>query len=60
MRQNIENHYWNERVLHWMLGNNSSISQGAVMDNDKIEICNYLDGHAVINNSTIELFGIKK
>ncbi len=30
------------------------------MDNDKIEVYNYLDGHAVINNSIIELFSIKK
>jgi hypothetical protein len=39
---------------------NSSISQGAVMENDKIEVYNYLDMHAVINNSIIELFSIKK
>jgi stress-induced morphogen len=42
-----------------MLGTNSSISQGAVMENDKIEVYNYLDMHAVINNSIIELFSIK-
>ena len=30
------------------------------MDNDKIEVYNYLDEHAVINNSIIELFNIKK
>jgi hypothetical protein len=29
MRQKIENHYWNERVLHSMLDTNSSILQGA-------------------------------
>jgi hypothetical protein len=43
-----------------MLGTNSSISQGAVMEQDKIEVYNYLDGHAVINNSIIELFSITK
>jgi hypothetical protein len=43
-----------------MSGTNSSISQGAVMENDKIEVYNYLDMHAVINNSIIELFSIKK
>ena len=30
------------------------------MDNDKIEVYNYLDMHAVINNSIIEVFSIKK
>ena len=30
------------------------------MDNDKIDVYNYLDMHAVINNSIIELFSIKK
>ena len=30
------------------------------MDNDKIEVYNYLDMHAVINNSIIELFSINK
>ncbi len=30
------------------------------MDNDKIEVYNYLDGHAVINNSIIEVFSVKK
>ncbi len=43
-----------------MLGTNSSISQGAVMENDQIEVYNYLDMHAVINNSIIEVFSIKK
>jgi len=43
-----------------MLGTNSSISQGAVMENDKIEVYNYLDEHAVVNNSIIEVFSIKK
>jgi hypothetical protein len=43
-----------------MLGTNSSISQGAVLENDKIEVYNYLDMHAVINNSIIEVFSIKK
>jgi hypothetical protein len=37
-----------------MLGTNCSISQGTVMENDKIEVYNYLDGHSVINNSIIE------
>jgi hypothetical protein len=39
---------------------NSSISQGAVMENHKIEVYNYLDMHAMINNSIIEVFSIKK
>jgi hypothetical protein len=43
-----------------MLGTNSSISQGAVMENDKIEVYNYLDEHAVINNRIIEVFSITK
>jgi hypothetical protein len=43
-----------------MLGTNSSISQGALMENDQIEVYNYLDMHAVINNSIIEVFSIKK
>jgi hypothetical protein len=43
-----------------MLGTNSSISQGAVLENDKIEVYNYLDMHAVINNSIIEVFSIRK
>ncbi len=30
------------------------------MENDKIEIYNYLDEHAVVNNSIIEVFSIKK
>jgi len=30
------------------------------MDNDKIDVYNYLDMHAVINNKIIELFSIKK
>ena len=30
------------------------------MENDKIDVYNYLDMHAVINNSIIELFSIKK
>jgi hypothetical protein len=38
----------------------SSISQGAVMENDKIEVYNYLDMHAEINNYIIEVFSIKK
>jgi len=38
----------------------SSISQGAALENDKIEVYNYLDMHAVINNSNIEVFSIKK
>jgi len=43
-----------------MLRTNRSISQGAVMENDKIEVYNYLDMHAVINNSIIEIFSIRK
>jgi hypothetical protein len=43
-----------------MLGTNSPISQGAVMEQDKIDVYNYLDMHAVINNSIIEVFSIKK
>ena len=43
-----------------MLGTNSSISKGAVIENDQIEVYNYLDVHAVINNSIIEVFSIKK
>ncbi len=30
------------------------------MENDKIEVYNYLDEHAVVNNSFIEVFSIKK
>ena len=30
------------------------------MENDKIEVYNYLDMHAVINNSIIEVFSIEK
>jgi hypothetical protein len=30
------------------------------MENDKIEVYNFLDMHAVINNSIIEVFRIKK
>jgi len=30
------------------------------MNNDKIEVYNYLDMHTVINNSIIEVFNIKK
>jgi len=30
------------------------------MENDKIEVYNYLDLHAVINNSIIVIFSIKK
>ena len=30
------------------------------MENDQIEVYNYLDMHAVINNSIIEVFSIKK
>ena len=30
------------------------------MENDKIEVYNYLDMHAVINNRIIEVFNIKK
>ena len=30
------------------------------MENNKIEVYNYLDMHAVINDSNIELFSIKK
>ncbi len=41
-------------LLHSILGTNSSISQGAVMENDKIEVYNYLDIHAEINNSIID------
>jgi hypothetical protein len=43
-----------------MLGTNSSISQGALMENDRIEVYNFLDEHAVINNNIIEVFSIKK
>jgi hypothetical protein len=46
-------------ILHSMLGTNSSISQGAVMDSDKIEVYNYLDKHAVINDSIIEIFSTR-
>ena len=49
-----------QRLLPPMLGTNSSISQGAFMENDEIEVYNYLDMHAVINNSIIEVFSIKK
>jgi len=30
------------------------------MEQDKIDVYNYLDMHAVINNSIIEIFSIKK
>jgi hypothetical protein len=30
------------------------------MENDKIEVYNYLDQHAVINNSIVKEFSIKK
>ena len=30
------------------------------MENDKIEVYNYLDEHAVIHNSVIEGFSVKK
>ncbi len=30
------------------------------MENDKIEVYNYLDEHAVVNNSIIEVFSIKR
>ena len=30
------------------------------MENNQIEVYNYLDMHAVINNSIIEVFSIKK
>jgi hypothetical protein len=30
------------------------------MEKDKIEVCNYLDVHAVVNNNIIEVFSIKK
>jgi len=30
------------------------------MENDNIEVYNYLDMHAVINNNAIEVFSIKK
>jgi len=30
------------------------------MENDKIDVYNYLDMHTVINNSIIEVFSIKK
>ena len=30
------------------------------MENDQIEVYNYLDMHAVINNSVIEVYSIKK
>ena len=30
------------------------------MENDKIEVYNYLDMHAVINDNVIEVFSIKK
>ncbi len=30
------------------------------MENDKIEVYNYLDEHAVVNNSLFEVFSIKK
>ena len=38
----------------------SAISQRAVMETDKVEVYNYLDMHAVINNGNIEVFIIKK
>jgi hypothetical protein len=43
-------------VLH----TNNSISKRAVMENDQIEVYNYLDMNTVINNSIIEVFSIKK
>jgi hypothetical protein len=32
----------------------------AVIENDEFEVYNYLDEHAVVNNSIIEVFSIKK
>jgi len=49
-----------QRLLPPMLGTNSSISRGAVMENDQIEVYNYLDMNAVFKNSIIEVFSIKK
>ena len=43
-----------------MLDTNSSISKGAVIENDEIKVYNYLDMHAVINNNNIEVFSIEK
>ncbi len=43
-----------------MLDNNSSISKETAMKNHKIEVYNYLDMHAVINNSIIKVLSIKK
>ena len=43
-----------------MLGTNSPISQGALMEKDKTDVYNYLDMHAVIKNSIIKVFSIKK
>jgi hypothetical protein len=39
---------------------NRSISQGALMESGKIDVYNYLDMHAVINDSIIEVFSLKK
>jgi len=43
-----------------MLCTNSSISKGALMEQDKIEVYNYLDMNAVVNDNVVEVFSIKK
>ena len=56
----IPNHDRDERALQSMLDTSSLISQRAIMENDKIEVYNYLDEYAVIHNSVVEGFSVKK
>ena len=43
-----------------MLSTKKLFPEGTTMENDKIEVYNYLDMKAVIKNSIIEVFSIKK
>jgi hypothetical protein len=56
----IPNHDRDERVVQSISATNIEISQRAVIENYKIEVDNYLDEHAVIHNSVIDGFSIKK
>jgi hypothetical protein len=59
--QKLKDFYQNDEwALHSMFGTNSSISQGMIMENDKIEVYNYLDMNSEISNSIIEVFSIEK
>jgi len=59
--QKLKDFYQNdEQASQSITGTYSSIPQRAVMENDQIEVYNYLDMHAVINNNIIEVFNLKK